>query len=86
MCYFASKSNDRFKEVKGEIDKLTLCIQDLMPSSPIHSQNKAGAQHVYNVKDPSVVATKGYVRRKKNVSVKQCKCGKCGQPRHTAKT
>ncbi|KAK0575563.1 hypothetical protein LWI29_002804 [Acer saccharum] len=86
MCYFASKSDDGFKETNGEIDKLTLRMQELMPSSPINSQNVSGVQHVHNVKDPSMAATKGSVRRKKNAGVKQRKCGKCGQPGHTAKT
>ncbi|KAK0602966.1 hypothetical protein LWI29_000013 [Acer saccharum] len=86
MCYFASKSNDGFKEANGEIDKLTLHMQHLMPSSPIHSQNMAGVSHVHHVKDPSTAATKGSVQRKKNAGVKQRKCGKCGQPGHTAKT
>ncbi|TXG57187.1 hypothetical protein EZV62_018500 [Acer yangbiense] len=86
MCYFASKSYDGFKEANIEIDKLTLRMQKLMPSSPIHSQNVSGVQHVHNVKDPSMAATKGSVRRKKNAGVKQRKCGKCGQPGHTAKT
>ncbi|TXG60852.1 hypothetical protein EZV62_012215 [Acer yangbiense] len=63
-----------------------LRMQDLMPSSPINSQNVSGVQHVHNVKDPSMAATKGLVRRKKNAGVKQRKCGKCGQPGHTAKT
>ena len=61
MCYFASKSDDGFKEANGEIDKLTLRMQELMPSSPIHSQNVSGVQHVHNVKDPSMAATKGSV-------------------------
>ncbi|KAK0606344.1 hypothetical protein LWI29_036755 [Acer saccharum] len=86
MCYFASKSNDGFKEANEEIDKLTLRMQDLMPSSLIHSHNMLGVQHVHNVKDPSMVATKGSIRRKKNADVKQCKCSKCGQLGHTAKT
>ncbi|TXG72739.1 hypothetical protein EZV62_001318 [Acer yangbiense] len=36
MCYFASKSDDGFKEANGEIDKLTVRMQELMPSSPIN--------------------------------------------------
>jgi hypothetical protein len=86
MCYFASKSNDGFKEANGEIDKLTLRMQNLLPSSPTNSQRTGGLPQVHNVKDPSVAATKGSVRHKKNAVVKQRKCGKCGQPGHTAKT
>ncbi|KAK0591076.1 hypothetical protein LWI29_035333 [Acer saccharum] len=86
MCYFASKSDDGFKEANGEIDKLTLRMQELMPSSPINSKNVSGVHHVHNVKDPSMAATKGSVRRKKNTGVKQRRCGKCGLPGHTAKT
>ncbi|KAK2634904.1 hypothetical protein Ddye_029696 [Dipteronia dyeriana] len=86
MCYFASKSNDGLKETKGEIDKLTIRMQDLMPHSPIHSQNMAGVQHVHNVKVPSTTTTNGSIQCKKKFGVKQRKCGKCGQPRHTAKT
>ncbi|KAK2658174.1 hypothetical protein Ddye_004707 [Dipteronia dyeriana] len=33
LCYFASKSNDEFEEANGEIDKLTVYMQELMPCS-----------------------------------------------------
>ncbi|KAK3198652.1 hypothetical protein Dsin_022067 [Dipteronia sinensis] len=89
LCYFASKSNEGFKEAKGEIDKLTVRMQQLMPCSPLTSENVLGMkdnQHVHNVRDPCIAATKGSSLRNKKDDGNPRKCGKCRKPRHTVKT
>ncbi|KAK3222460.1 hypothetical protein Dsin_009485 [Dipteronia sinensis] len=89
LCYFASTSNDGFKEAKGEIDKLTVRLQQLMPCSPLTSENVLGMkdkQHVHNVRDPCIAATKGSARRNKKDGGNSRKCGKCRKHGHTVKT
>ncbi|KAK3222097.1 hypothetical protein Dsin_009122 [Dipteronia sinensis] len=89
LCYFTSKSNKGFKEAKEEIDKLTVRMQQLMPCSPLTSENVLGMkdkQHVHNVRDPCIAATKGSARRNKKDGGNPHKCGKCRKPGHTIKT
>ncbi|KAK3211767.1 hypothetical protein Dsin_016473 [Dipteronia sinensis] len=78
-----------FKRAKGEIDKLTVRMQQLMPCSPLTSENVLGMkdkQHVHNVRDPCIAATKGSGRRNKKDCGNPSKCGKCRKPGHTVKT
>ncbi|KAK2641373.1 hypothetical protein Ddye_023136 [Dipteronia dyeriana] len=62
LCYFTSKSNCGFKEANEEKEKLTVRMQELMPCSLLTSETMLGTkgkQHVHNVKDPCIAATKG---------------------------
>ncbi|KAK2662540.1 hypothetical protein Ddye_001114 [Dipteronia dyeriana] len=91
LCYFASKSNDRFKEADRDIEKLIVRMQELMPSSPLASAETVlcpkDKQHVHNVRDHGIVAaTKGCSACKKTVKVKSHKYGNCGKAGHTVKT
>ncbi|KAK2652802.1 hypothetical protein Ddye_012658 [Dipteronia dyeriana] len=89
LCYFASKSNGRFKEADREIEKLTVHMQELMPSSPLTSETvlcPKGKQHVHNARDHGIPATKGYSAHKKTDGGKARKCGNCGKAGHTVKT
>ncbi|KAK2663093.1 hypothetical protein Ddye_001667 [Dipteronia dyeriana] len=55
-----------------EIEKLTVRMQELMSSSPLTSETvlcSKGKQHVYNVRDPGITATKG-----SNACKKNCRC------------
>ncbi|KAK2649944.1 hypothetical protein Ddye_017433 [Dipteronia dyeriana] len=89
LCYFASNSNDGFKEADRDIEKLIVRIQELMSSSPQTSKTvlrPKEKQHVHNVRDPGIAATKGCSARKKTVGFKARKCGNCGKAGHTVKT
>ncbi|KAK2659890.1 hypothetical protein Ddye_006423 [Dipteronia dyeriana] len=90
LCYFGSKSNDGFKEANKDIEKLTVRMQELMPSSPLASAETVlcpkDKQHVHNVRDHGIAATKGCSARKKTIKVKSRKCGNCGKAGHTVKT
>ncbi|KAK3229787.1 hypothetical protein Dsin_001668 [Dipteronia sinensis] len=89
MCYYASMSTEGYKEANMAIDKLTIQMNGLLPSSSrsmeehVHRRSK---QSTVQVKDPVIAATRGPMRQNKKSSGKTRKCGKCGQPGHTAKT
>ncbi|KAK3222744.1 hypothetical protein Dsin_009769 [Dipteronia sinensis] len=82
-------STEGYKEANVAIDKLTIQMNGLLPSSSrtreenIHCTSKRLTVHV---KDPVIAVTKGSMRQNKKCSGKTCKCGKCGEPGHTAKT
>ncbi|KAK0570825.1 hypothetical protein LWI29_007034 [Acer saccharum] len=81
MSYYASMSTEGYKEANVAIDKLTIQMKGLLPSSSTareenvhHTRTQSNVQ----VKDPVIAATKGSMRQNKNSSGKTRKCGNCG--------
>ena len=89
MSYYALMSTEGYKEANMVIDKLTIQMKGLLPSSSIAMEenvHRSRTQSSVQVKDPVIAAMKGSMRQNKKSSGKTCKCGKCGQPGHTSKT
>ncbi|KAK3229228.1 hypothetical protein Dsin_001109 [Dipteronia sinensis] len=89
MCYYASMSTEGYKEANMATDKLTIKMNGLLPSSSRTRQenvHRTSKQSTVQIKDPVIAAMKGSMRQNKKCSGKTHKCGKCGQPGHTAKT
>ncbi|KAK2648471.1 hypothetical protein Ddye_015960 [Dipteronia dyeriana] len=89
LSYYTSMSNDGYKQVNMAIEKLTIQMKGLLPSSGTttdenvhHSQEESPVR----VRDLVIAVTKGSVRQNKIISGKASKCGKFGQPGHTTKT
>ncbi|TXG57213.1 hypothetical protein EZV62_018526 [Acer yangbiense] len=76
MSYFASMSNEGYKEANAAIDNIAR-------KDNVHqSKTESSVQ----VKDPVAVAAKGSSKQKTKSSGKAHKCGNCGQPGHKKKT
>ena len=89
MSYYASMSTEGYNEANVAIEKLTLKMQGLMPSSSTPREEdvrRRRTQSSGQVKDPVIAVTKGSNRLNKKSSGKARKCGNCGQPGHTKKT
>ena len=89
MSYYASLSTEAYNEANVAIDKLTIQMKGLLPSSSTTMEenvHRIRTQSRVQVKDPVIAATKGSMRQNKNTKGKARKCGNCGQPGHTKKT
>ncbi|TXG55842.1 hypothetical protein EZV62_017155 [Acer yangbiense] len=89
MSYFASMSTEGYKEVNVAIDKLTIQMKGLLPSSSIAREenvHQSKTESSVQVKDPVIAATKGSIKQKTKSSGKAHKCGNCGQLGHTKTT
>ncbi|KAK0603061.1 hypothetical protein LWI29_001009 [Acer saccharum] len=89
MSYFTSMSTEGYKVANVAIDKLTIQMKGLLPSSSTSREenvHQSKTESSVQVKDPVVAATKGSIKQKIKSSGKARKCGNCGQPGHTKKT
>ncbi|TXG53368.1 hypothetical protein EZV62_022537 [Acer yangbiense] len=89
ISYYASLSTEGYNEANVAIDKLTIQMKGLLPSSSTTMEenvHRTRTQSRVQVKDPVIAATKGSMRQNKNTKGKARKCGNCGQPGHTKKT
>ncbi|KAK0586914.1 hypothetical protein LWI29_014350 [Acer saccharum] len=89
MSYFASMSIEGYKEANVVIDKLTIQMKGLLPSSSTAREenvHQSKTESSVQVKDLIIAATKGSLKQKTKSSGKAHKCGNCGQPGHTKKT
>ncbi|KAK0580818.1 hypothetical protein LWI29_006587 [Acer saccharum] len=89
MSYYASLSTEGYNEANVAIDKLTIQMKGLLPSSSTTMEenvHRTRTQSRVQVKDPVIAATKESMRQNKNTKGKARKCGNCGQPGHTKKT
>ncbi|KAK1578951.1 hypothetical protein Q3G72_034462 [Acer saccharum] len=81
-------STEGYKEANVAIDKLTIQMKRLLPSSStVREENvhQSKTEMSVQVKDLVIVATKGSIKQKTKSSGKARKCGNCGQPEHTKK-
>ena len=89
MSYYASISTEGYKEANVAIDKLTIQMKGLLPSSSTATEDvfkPCTVNSSVHVKDPGVAATKGSTRQTKKCGGKVRKCGNCGQAGHTKKS
>ncbi|KAK0584827.1 hypothetical protein LWI29_019322 [Acer saccharum] len=89
MSYYASMSAEGYNEANVAIDKLTIKMKRLLPSSSTTMEENVHhrrTQSSVQVKDPVIASTKGSIRQNKKSSGKARKCGNCGQPGHKKKT
>ena len=89
MSYYASMSTEGYNVANMAIDKLTVQMKGLLPSSSTTSGENVHhtrGPSTATVKDPVIAATKGSIRQKNKATVKARKCGHCGRPGHTRKT
>ncbi|KAK0604282.1 hypothetical protein LWI29_014096 [Acer saccharum] len=89
MSYYASMSTEGYNEANVAIDKLTIQMKGLLPSSSTTMEenvHRTRTQSRVQVKDPVIAATNGSMRQNKHTKGKACKCGNCRQPGHTKKT
>ncbi|KAK0608928.1 hypothetical protein LWI29_038142 [Acer saccharum] len=89
MSYFASMSNEGYKEAYVAIDKLTIQMKGLLPSSSTarkENVHQSKTESSVQVKDLVIAAIKGSSKQKTKSSGKARKCGNCGQLGHTKKT
>ncbi|KAK2633888.1 hypothetical protein Ddye_028680 [Dipteronia dyeriana] len=89
MSYYAAKSIESFKAANSAIEKLTIQMKGLLPTSiTTREENAYGRrrQSPVHVKDLVIATTKGSKKQNKKSSKKARKYGKCGHPGHTAKT
>ncbi|KAK2644776.1 hypothetical protein Ddye_019971 [Dipteronia dyeriana] len=89
MSYFAVKSTDGFKAANMAIDKLTIQMHGLLPTSTTTREENADGRRTQSsvqIKDSVIAATKGSIKKNKKSSGKTRKYGKYGQAGHTTKT